>query len=118
MSILLLTNVFLYYYARSESASSTRDQLARVEALLQEGKTSTRTRDLLAEKERELESYLKKNSDTSMRTRDRLAEVEAALQAEKEANATSSRTRYQASIIQMNTCKSSFYVGTPKGCFL
>ena len=92
----------LYYYARSESASSTRDQLARVEALLQEGKTSTRTRDLLAEKERELESYQKKNSETSMRTRDRLAEVEAALKAQKEASATSSRTRYQAPTRQIH----------------
>ena len=63
------------------------------EALLEEGRTSSRTRDLLAEKEKELESYQTRNCETSSRTRDRLAELEAALKAQKEANATSSRTR-------------------------
>ena len=58
-----------------------------VESLIEEGKTATRTRDLLALKEQELES-----SRTSTRTRDRLFELEAALK-KKEASQTSTWTR-------------------------
>ncbi len=59
------------------------------EAMLEEKRTSTRTRDLLALMEKELEKSVCR--ETSTRTRERLAAAESALKANGE---TSTRTRY------------------------
>ncbi len=69
-----------------------RDRLKVVEAMLnkENSATSTRTRQLLAQKEKELE--MTKTRSTSTRTREKLAEVEVALKMEMEKK-TSTRTR-------------------------
>ena len=67
-----------------------RDRLNVVDALLNSA-TSTRTRQLLAQKEKELKEMTKTRS-TSTRTREKLAEVEVALKMEMEKK-TSTRTR-------------------------
>ena len=71
--------------------------MREVEALLGEqdiATTSTRTRDLLAMREKELEKY--KVPPTTTRTREKLAEVDAKLK-EVMDHRTSTRTRLQMS---------------------